>query len=215
MAAKRKVKTTIRCALASDKGATLGRFGASARFVKRRASLAAKTLLQAAVENFQRVWRGQSGVSRYSDGSYPVLYTATKAEVAKAERCYWLIETVFKKTSVSEVDNFFLYSCAVAGKCFDYTRNWKKNKNLVHPTDYKYCHELARRSLDAGAEFLIVPSARKLGGCCVPIFKKGTAKVHAGMPTFKVFWNARTRKCYTLLGGKPRYIGIDPVYRMV
>lgn len=211
-----RMKVTFRCVQANKKTTTLRRYTTSSGFTRRRAGALARTSLLKAIENFSFVWRRKKiGSSRYSDGSYAVLYTATKPEVAKIERFYWLAEAVFKKTRQREVDDFLVYSCRVGGKYLNYTRNWKKNKLLVHPTNYDYCQRLAKRSRDAGVDFLIVPSARKLGGCCVPVFNESEVEIKSATPLFKVFWDERTQRCYTLSGKKPQYVTIDPVYRMV
>jgi RES domain-containing protein len=212
-----KATITVRCAQASKKGRSLTKYGASSRFIARKIGAAKATFLAKAVENFEAVWRGKHRLSpsRYSDGSYRVLYTATKPEVAKAERFYRLIEW-FKTSGTPSVSDFFIYSCNVKGKCINFTKNWKKNKKLVHPKKYDYCQSLGERARKSGADYILVPSARKLGGCCVPIFTKGSVAVTNGSASFDVHWDKSVRKCYTVNVKRARqYTAIDKVFGLV
>jgi hypothetical protein len=87
---------------------------------------------------------------------------------------------------------------------------------LVHPTNYSYCRSVGDRARSSGADFLLVPSARKLGGVCVPIFTRAAVKVGAGSASFKVYWDVRARKCYTLdVRGRRQYTTIDRVFSLV
>ncbi len=209
------VKATVRCAQGSRKVRSLARFGATPRFIARKGGAATATRLAKAIDNFSSAWRGKVRPSRYTDGSYRVLYTATKPEVAKAERFFWLIKW-FRASGKREAEDFFIYSCSAEGNCINFTRNWKKSKNLVHPSNYRYCRSIGDRSRRSGADFLIVPSARKLGGCCVPIFTRASAKVGAGSASFNVYWDARARKCYTLdVRGRRQYTTIDRVFSLI
>jgi len=208
---------TVRCAQGSTKSRSLARFGASPRLIARKVGAATATFLSKAAENFEAVWRGKRrrSPSRYSDGSYRVLYTATKPEVAKAERFYRLIEW-FKTSGMSYASDFFVYSCTARGKCINLTKNWKKNKKLVHPKKYDYCRSLGEQARKSGVDYLVVPSARKLGGCCVPIFKRTSAAVTAGSASFDVHWDRGARKCYTVNAkGKRQYTTIDRVFSLV
>jgi hypothetical protein len=212
-----RIINTVRCAQGSRKSRTLGRFGATPRFIARKGGAATATFLAKALENFEAVWRARRRrfPSRYSNGSYHVLYTATKSEVAKAERFYRLAEW-FRTSGILSSSDFFIYSCTAKGKYMNLTKSWKKNKMLVHPKKYDYCQSIGERARKSGADYLLVPSARKLGGCCVPIFTKSSTLVTTSSAPFEVFWDRGARQCYTLTSkGKRQYVSIDRVFSLI
>lgn len=208
----------MRCALYQDKAGLLSRMGTSRNLAESSTSPANLANLARATENFRSVWEqpasvGRAQPSRYSDGVFNVLYTATTNEVAMAERLHWAVERVFKVEVTSQIRNFFLYTCHIKGKCLDYTRNWKNSRReMVHPTDYSHCHAVARDALDRGADYLIVPSARKLDGCCVPVFNRDACTIVAEQNTFDVSWDSKKGMPYTHDGKAQRYVKIDEVY---
>jgi hypothetical protein len=218
---REKEITAVRCALHQDRAGTLAKLGASEDLVASSTSAANAARIAKAVQNFSSVWEQPSKVekakpSRYSDGSYNVLYTATHDETAKAERLHWAAEYVFKPKLGERIFGFFLYTCRVKGKCLDYTKGWKRRrKEMVHPTDYSYCHGIARKAVSDGIDYLIVPSARKLGGYCVPIFNKKACKIVAEQKLFDVYWDAKKSMPYTEEGKVNRYVKIDIVYDLV
>jgi len=212
---KRHTRTTVRVAKQPDKAATLARYGASSAFLKRAAGKPTIDLLSKAIANFSAVWSGSGNASRYSDGSFRVLYTATKLEVAKAERCHWVIELVFKTRVANRVAGFMSYACDVSGNYLNYTKSWKAKKEIVHPTKYTYCQNLAARARAAGVDYLLVPSARKYGGCCVPVFRRPASKVRGALQSFDVCWDRKKKMAFIEDGTKREYVVIDKVYNMV
>jgi hypothetical protein len=208
-------KTTVRVAKQPDKTAMLARYGASTGFRIRYGGKSSTDLLSMAIANFSSVWIGPAGASRYSDGTFSVLYTATKPEVAMAERCYWAVELVFKKRIVSKISGFMLYSCDVSGKYINYTKGWKSKKALVHPKNYNYCRGLSSLAKARDFDYLIVPSARKLGGCCVPVLREKASKVRNALQSFDLCWDTKRRMPYVDSGSRRQYIKIDEVYGML
>jgi RES domain-containing protein len=208
-------RTTMRCAQYIDINAVLKKYGGSPAYILRHGGPTSRSLLGKAVQNFSSVWKGIPSVSRYSDGSYNVLYTATKSEVAKSERMHWLVKLVFRASPIKYAIPFLVYSCSVKGAFVDLTRGWKRKKKLVHPTKYDYCHQVARKAMLEGADYLLAPSARKLGGCCVPVFIQSASRTKSVVESFDAYWDARKRKVYTLSRGNKKYVSIDNVYRLV
>jgi hypothetical protein len=211
----RGTRITVRVAKQPDTSATLARYGASAGFRARYSGKSTTDLLSKAIANFSAVWSGAASASRYSDGTFNVLYTATKIAVAKAERCYWAVELVFKKRLASKIPAFMIYSCDVSGKYVNYTKGWKSKKALVHPKQYDYCHSLSTRARADGLDYLIVPSARKFGGCCVPILEERASKVRSALQSFDLCWDAKKRLPYVDDGTRRKYVTIDKVYEML
>ena len=65
-----------------------------------------------------------------------------------------------------------MYSLKLRGECQSYVGREKDDLWLVHPRDYSMCHRLAKDAVNNGADFLKVPSARRIGGVNVPIFSE-------------------------------------------
>jgi len=208
-------RDSVRCAIPSATAAVLRKRGASASFIRLKGSPHRADLSAIAVNNFTSVWKDRPNTSRYSDGTYPVLYTAHTTEVAEAERCHWISETIFKKGFRVTVRNLIMYSCKLNGECRDHTIDWKKHKELVHPDDYAHCQQIARTALGAGVKYLVVPSARKYGGVCLPVLKKSGAKVLKPLFIFDVSWDSAAMLPCIEQASSKRLVVIDRVYSML
>lgn len=123
--------------------------------------------------------------SRYSDGTWPVLYAAESEETALYEAVFHLRE--FYKEELTEgeknVDRRVCSLLVKSNRCIDVLKIPKSNKKIFTSTDrsgYPYCQRLARRSLKSGAEMLRAPSARQPKGTCVAIFDKSVVVADDG-----------------------------------
>jgi hypothetical protein len=213
----RTERVTIRCARYIDSAGLLRRLGASTNYIRRHSPGAPTSVVDQAIQNFSEVWIGPPTESRYSDGTFSVLYTATKEEVATIERVHWLVELVFKamRRPLPRPIVLYLYYCGVKGKYLNYTKRWKNRREFVHPTKYVFCHQIARSARARAIQFLLVPSARRFGGCCVPVFDQAATRFRAVISSFEVFWDPAKGKAYILNGSRKRYLTIDNVYASV
>lgn len=116
--------------------------------------------------------------SRYSDGTWAVLYTAEEEETALLEAIYHLRlfyrEELERKQPVT-LDRRVARLEVRSEKCVDLERVPDVDREAIsswEKTGYPYCQELALTLIQAGAELLRAPSARRSDGICVPIFKK-------------------------------------------
>lgn len=115
--------------------------------------------------------------SRYSDGTWPVLYTAESEQTALQEALYHL-KQFYKEELLQKdiwVDRRVIRLKIRSSKCVDLAKQKNVNqKKLIFQTQsgYPYCQKLAKKLIDQGAELLKVPSARDEKGVCVPIFTK-------------------------------------------
>jgi RES domain len=119
-------------------------------------------------------------VSRYTDGGWPVLYTATAdltaiCEVGYHARKAWQAA----RTSGSGVGRNYhqtkklLYALDI--DCMKQTVV-PPDSRLTDPSDYSYCHSVARVARASGSTSLSVPSARHFRGICVPVLSHGAVK---------------------------------------
>lgn len=123
--------------------------------------------------------------SRYSDGTWPVLYAAESEETALYEAVFHLRE--FYKEELAEgeksVDRRVCSLIAKSSRCIDVLKIPKSNKKIFTSRDrsgYPYCQRLARRALKSVAEMLRAPSARRSKGICVAIFDKNVIIIDEG-----------------------------------
>lgn len=114
--------------------------------------------------------------TRYSDGSWPVLYTAESEETALQEVLYHLKKFYQEELKSKEVslDRRVMLLKIKSQKSVNLINKPKlKRKQLISydESGYPYCQQLAKKYLEEGAELMIAPSARHAEGICVPIFK--------------------------------------------
>ncbi len=160
------------------------------------------------------VSRGTFGVSRYSDGTWPVLYTATEDstsihEVAYHARREWLGAMVHGRPPSSyRLSKKLLYVLEI-----------KLASQQVHSSfdarfissDYTYCHGIAASARAAGYGSVKVPSARKHHGTCVPVFDRSAVKAKASMSAhFTIRWYPVTDRLVHLASNQrsPREIDL-------
>jgi hypothetical protein len=133
--------------------------------------------------------RKKYAISRYGDGTWPVLYTAKETETAIHEVAYhsrreWKLK---KKLSGRKLARKLIYSLSLNAKNVTVPI---VTKSLINPVRYKYCQSVARSARLSGSEALIVPSVRKSGGFCVPVFSASCIKLNLGVETvFTVIWD--------------------------
>lgn len=123
--------------------------------------------------------------SRYSNGSWSVLYTAESKLTALKEILFHLKQFYKEELSSKKiiVDRRVIKLSISAQKCIDLIIQKKiKKEKLISSDDsgYPYCQQLAKKFIQAGAEMLRAPSARHDNGICVPIFEKKVIKKDYG-----------------------------------
>jgi hypothetical protein len=116
-------------------------------------------------------------VTRYSDGTWGVLYAAESEETALKEALYHM-RKFYKEESQKktiQVDRRVARLRAKSERAFDLLSEDDLNRETLTSQDlsgYPYCQKLAKKWISQGAELLRAPSARDPKGVCVPIFKK-------------------------------------------
>lgn len=114
------------------------------------------------------------GISRFSDGSWPVLYTAEDLKTPLCEAGFHFINTCREEASDNKSKSNFKankirYSVSVDTKSQKRLRN---SSRLTAPQkkNYDYCHDIARIARNEGYLMLSAPSARNKAGKCAPVF---------------------------------------------
>ena len=107
--------------------------------------------------------------TRFTDGSIPVLYTASEAETAFAEKAHWL--SPLPGVSVFQQ----LVRVNVQGATKDLRTIDPQPACLTAEAAtaaYAACFEVTKEANAEGLEGFNTPSARMHGGCCTPVLSK-------------------------------------------
>lgn len=107
--------------------------------------------------------------TRFSDGSFPVFYSALEPETAKAEVAHWFRRDYVGTPRRIRKAYYQRFRCVFEGLEKDLRPKADDWPDLVHPTDYSFCNQLGMEAREEGVDGLIVPSARHAGDN-LPIF---------------------------------------------
>lgn len=159
---------TVRIALAPPPVDAMSSYGLSGS----SSASGAIDLIAAAFSNAEYVLGSSKTTSRYSNGDWPVLYTATSVDTAVAEKGYWINISIFSKSVHPDQVECIEYTVSFEGVGVSFVDKVADTPQLVHPTDYSYCWLVAKEARDKNVDFLVVPSARRIGGVNVNLFRK-------------------------------------------
>ncbi|TAD91225.1 MAG: RES domain-containing protein [Alphaproteobacteria bacterium] len=113
--------------------------------------------------------------SRFSDGSFGVLYTAREPSTAADEVAHYLPNSLIDLASGDQFSvRYLLISCRVAGNVRDLRPAVAQNPWLVGP-DHKPCQAIGQEARKLGLDGLIAASARRFGGTNVPVLQSFAA----------------------------------------
>jgi len=132
------------------------------------------------------------GISRYGDGSWPVYYTAAEVQTAIHETAFhsrgeWMRA---KRPSARRQTRKILYHVKINSTKGDTP---PVVVDMLNPTDYSYCHAVAKRARASGFDFIDVPSVRYSGGMCRPVFTMSCIEPAPGIEArFTIFWDQTT-----------------------
>jgi len=113
-------------------------------------------------------------ISRYSDGTFPVLYTALEVETAEAEVKHNAINYFLGQSTERRTIYYLRLLTDFNGKTKDLRKKHKAWPDLTHNNNYNFCNEIAREAVNDGLDSLLAPSARNKNGTCTPIFNRNT-----------------------------------------
>lgn len=109
---------------------------------------------------------GKTGfrVTRYSDGSFAVFYSALDAETAEAEVRHW-------STRAGRRAWYQRFACDFTGSVKDLRPKRKAWPGLTHGSDYGLCNKLGVEAKKKSLDGLLAPSAR-CDGTNLPVFER-------------------------------------------
>ena len=98
--------------------------------------------------------------TRFSDGSFPVFYSALAAETAEAEVAYWFRKEYAGKPQSDRTAYYQGFRCTFEGLEKDLRSKARDWPDLVHDSDYSFCNRLGAEARERAIDGLVVPSAR-------------------------------------------------------
>ena len=112
--------------------------------------------------------------TRFSDGSFPVLYGAMEAPTAEAEVKQWFSKQVSGKPTHARTAWYLRFMYHFNGNLKDLRpkqaeREWRA---LTHDNNYRFCNNLGVEAVAAGLDGLLAPSVRNAGGTNLPAFAR-------------------------------------------
>ncbi len=135
--------------------------------------------------------RKRFSITRYGNGTWPVLYAAADIETGIHEVAYHL-RTSWKADAKGNRRKRYRLSKRVA-----YVLGFDESSFVTVPSQAKYldskkysdCHDFAKKALSKKAKGLKAPSVRKKGGLCYPVFDKDLVETHPGLEkSFTIRW---------------------------
>lgn len=109
-------------------------------------------------------------VTRFSDGSFSVFYSALEVETAEVETCHWFRKFV-GNPKTPRTGYYLCFSCDFDGLVKDLRSKYIEWVELTDE-DYEFCNILGAEAVQLHLDALLSPSARSAGGTCVPVFTR-------------------------------------------
>ena len=153
-------------------------------------------------------------ITRYGDGTFNVLYTATAKATALREVARWVKQEREEHSALnrSAPIKLGLYDVALhVSSHLDLTEPKPIDVRLVHPDDYEFTQDLAANNKREYPVFF-APSARDRLGICVPSFEKASGKQGDLAQTFILYYDAASEEFITDIDGQKTVIDIHDVY---
>lgn len=140
--------------------------------------------------NLAYVWKGTGNPTRFSDGSWSVLYTASSRITSYVEVGYHLQQYYHpaKKRGTTLWVDHICYELNIKGKERCYMHCNKDLPNLCDstPAGYKRCQGLGIKALREEKSFINVPSARRIGALCCAVFDQKSISKPRRVNTVKI-----------------------------
>ena len=110
--------------------------------------------------------------TRFSDGSFPVLYGALEAHTAEAETQYWFSKRFVGKPTHARMTWYMRFTYHFNGIVKDLRPKQTEWPNLTHDNDYQFCNRLGTEAVATDLDGLLAPSVRNEGGTNLPVFAR-------------------------------------------
>jgi len=141
--------------------------------------------------------RHLSRATRYSDGSYPVFYSALDPETAEAEVAYWFSKGFGGSPQGQRSAYYQSFTCLFEGGEKDLRGKQGEWPELVHDSDYTFCNRIGAEAVQLELDGLVVPSARRENGSNQPVFSRHAISEPKTQGLVKITFDAQTGEIAT------------------
>lgn len=131
-------------------------------------------------------------VTRYSDGSYPVFYSALDPATAKAEVAHWFKKSFGGRPQGQRSAYYQGFTCLFEGQEKDLRDKLSAWPELVHDSDYTFCNRIGAEAVRLELDGLVVPAARRENGSNLPVFKRAAIRDPEAQDLVKITLDPRT-----------------------
>ena len=142
-------------------------------------------------------------VTRYSDGSYPVFYSALDRATAKAEVEHGLKKGFGGRPQGQRSAYYRCFTCSFEGQEKDLQDKQSEWPELVHDSDYTFCNRIGAEAVRLELDGLVVPSARRKNGSNLPVFKRSAIRDPESQDLVKITLDPRTGEIATATVANP------------
>ncbi len=120
---------------------------------------------------FQEKRQFQQHPTRYSDGSWPVFYSALERETSEKEIVHHYVRAAIGNPSENRRVFYSAFHCQFSGEVRDLRPKQSVWRELTSPnTNNPFCQDLGREAVEAEVDAFLAPSARAPEGTTVPVF---------------------------------------------
>jgi hypothetical protein len=111
-------------------------------------------------------------VTRFSDGSWRVFYSALEPETAEQERAHWCRKNAQSNPTAVQRFHYRELRCRLDGHGYDLRPKREDWPFLTGDETYPPCNALAAEARTNGAHAMLCPSARRPKGTTTPVFAR-------------------------------------------
>ena len=145
--------------------------------------------------------RRLSMATRYSDGSYPVFYSALDPETAEAEVAHWFSKGFGGSPQGQRSAYYQRFTCLFEGGEKDLRNKQREWPELVHDSDYTFCNRIGAEAVRLELDGLVVPSARRKNGSNQPVFRRRAISDPKTQGLVKITFDSQTGEIATASTG--------------
>lgn len=135
--------------------------------------------------------------TRYSNGSYPVFYSALDPATATAEVAHWFRKGFGGRPQNQRSAYYRRFTCLFEGQEKDLRNKQSEWPDLVHDSDYAFCNRIGAEAVRLGLDGLVVPSVRWENGSNLPVFKRSAIRDPESQDLMKITLDPRTNAIST------------------
>ena len=112
--------------------------------------------------------------TRFSDGSMRVFYSALEPETAEAEVFVWYMKYALNNAGEERTAHYRRFACDFQGGVKDLRPHLAALPCLIQDeaAGYPDCNRIGIEAVSEGLDGLLTPSARKIKGTCLPVFRR-------------------------------------------